>query len=106
MNYYETIKEATNSRAFRMAYRKKNKISGRTELGWYFGRLSKEEDQPINRMDQGLNPEIHVSIKTGKGFTTPKTFFGEQIVGIYQKGETVFGYDEFLRECGAVMPRN
>jgi hypothetical protein len=46
-------------------------------------------------LEQGLHPEIHVSIKTGKGFTTPKTFFGDQIIGIYQKGETVFGHDEF-----------
>jgi len=80
----EKIKDLTNSRAFTIWYRSAN------GLGKYSVRVASDEHQTA----KGVDPDVHIMVRPSfsKGY---RKFFLSEIVNISQKGQTLYGYDEF-----------
>jgi hypothetical protein len=81
----EKIKDLTNGRAFTIWYRSAK------GLGKYSVTVAADEHQTA----KGVNPLIHVVVRPTFTKDKYRKFFLSEIVNISQKGQTLYGYDEF-----------
>ena len=78
------IKELTNNKPFTVWYRSSN------GLGKYSVTVASEEHQKA----KGVDPDVHVVVRPSFSKEYRK-FFLSEIVNISQKGQKLYGYDEF-----------
>jgi len=80
----QEIRDLTNNKAFTVWYRSAN------GLGKYSVMVASDEHQTA----KGVDPDVHIMVRPSfsKGY---RKFFLSEIVNISQKGQTLYGYDEF-----------
>ncbi len=80
----QEIRDLTNNKAFTVWYRSAN------GLGKYSVRVASDEHQTA----KGGDTDVHIMVRPSfsKGY---RKFFLSEIVNISQKGQTLYGYDEF-----------